>query len=292
MDIQGIIDLLIANEITEVEKHAAKIPFSKMHRFQFNGLIDDYIAGLSATENAKWFTRMYLLLARYESKFGNYNSDPLNRWHHLDMNDLKNKFQILCDERNFKIKVLFFENNTEAMSHRIHEILYSCYLVNNDKTNISSPKGNMNDDVIDLTDKSSLQYKWTLFMKKNFELNVPFDQIQDEFKKKGLHKQTHFVIQSFDKFFFENFQFYYDFWTALNPEKDLFLFIHVPEESLPKDLQAINYLVYHNDKYKDVDRLDFVRFFSKYKCYQEDSSLCKCENMTFHDAIEKLQFRE
>ena len=100
------------------------------------------------------------------------------------------------------------------------------------------------------------------------------------------------MIQSVDKFCIEHFKIYYDFWAGLNPEQSVFLFLHVPEKTLPKNFQGPNFLVWYNDQYEFVDNTDFTRFFSTFTCYNEDLSLCNCERMTFRDAVEKLQFCE
>lgn len=293
MDIEGIIRKLSdPATVLDALNLANNLPLTVSDRAKFNQKYHKYQVGMSDYEKDSWRSEMIGFLSVYESKYGNYTSDRLNRWHHLDKNVLKQKFKILCRESSFPIKVLFFENNLEALSHRVHDILYSYYSVHFQSIKISSPKGNMNDDIIDFTSESTLQDDWTEFVQNIFGLNVPFQQIPDEFKKYGLHKQTHFVIHSVDKFCFEHFKIYYDFWTALKPEQSLFLILHVPERSLPKNLIKPNFLVCYDDQYECVEKADFTRFFSVYNCYQEDINLCNCERMTFHEAINKLQFCE
>jgi hypothetical protein len=292
MDIPTIISLLETGQIDVALKEADLIQFTGDEKITYNRKKDVYINSLKGQNLIDWIKEMKVFLNGCNSKFGNYKDDPLNRWHHLDKKVLKEKFKILCRDKSFPIKVLFFENNTEAMSHRVHEILYSYHSSRYPKIIPSSLKGNMNDDVIDLNSESNLQDDWTEFMQKIFGLNVPFHQIPDEFKKNGFHKQPHFVIQSIDKFCFEHFKVYYDFWTTLEPEQSLFLFLHVPGKTLPKDLHGPNYFVWYDDQYEFVDNTDFTRFFSAFTCYNEDLTLCNCERMTFHDAIEKLQFSD
>ncbi len=293
MDIEEIIRKLSdPATVLEAMNHASNLPFTDKDSALFKQKRHKYHVGMSDYEKDSWRSEMMGFLSVYESKYGNYTADRLNRWHHLDRNVLKEKFKRLCRESNFPIKVLFFENNIKALSHRVHDILYSYHSVHYQSIKISSPKGNMNDDIIDFTNESTLQDDWTEFVQNIFGLNVPFIQIPNEFMKNGLHKQTHFVIQSVDKFCFEHFQAYYDFWALLNPEQSLFLFLHVPEKSLPKDLISPNFLVCYADQYECVEKLDFTRFFSTYDCYQEDLSLCNCERMTFNEAVEKLQFCE
>lgn len=294
MDIYGIINLLDKNRIPEALEHADKIPFSESHLFTYNRLKGAYIDGLRGQELSDWKGQIQGLVSLYESKFGSYKSDKsLRRWIHLDKKELKFKFKKLCRRHDYPIKVLFIENNTKAKSSLIHEILFSYYPSHFKDSNPSHLKGNMNDP-IDLADNDTIKDDWMEFVQSIFgiSINIPFHLIPDEFIKKGLHKQTHFVFQSVDRFDFGNLIQYCNLWTTLKPEKSLFLFLHVPEQSMPKDIKSPNFLVCYNNEYEYVEKTDFTRFFSAYPCYIEDLSLCNCERMTFHDAVEELQFSD
>ena len=159
MDIPTIISLLEAGQIDIALQEADVIHLTSDQSTLYNRKKSEYMSHLQGQALLDWLKEMKVFLQCNQSKFGNYNVDPLKRWHHLDKKVLKQKFTRLCRDKNFPIKVLFFENNAEAMSHRVHEILYSYHSVHYQKIEISSLKGNMNDDVIDLNSEST--YKTT-----------------------------------------------------------------------------------------------------------------------------------
>jgi hypothetical protein len=306
MTIEEILKLLQdPATIPDALKEAAKLPFSTSEQAKFNQKREKYQTGLSDYDRLIWIREMTDFLNGYDSGSGyfipeknntlnpclsrDYKSDKLNRWHHLDKREMKKKFKELYRTES-KLKVIFIENNTEALSLRIHDVLYSFHSVH--YGTIGKIKGNPNDDFLDLTHSDSLQDEWTEFVQHIFGIYVPFHQIPEEFIKSGFHKQSHFIVQSVDHFCFENFQVYFNFWTMLKPEQPLFLFFHMKERSFDGDTPCDHFLVCYHNQNEHVDKLDFKHFFTKYNCYHEDTSLYKCKPMTFRKAVERLQFNE
>ncbi len=275
---------------------AEKLPFKPYHRALFEQKKIKYIAGLTDYDRLNWIEEMKGLISFYSDSNSNkgsnrgrsYIDDTDNYWHHFDKKRLKDDFNELCRSESC-IKVIFIERNDEALSAKIPKILFTIHCKS--CAMHSNMKGDINDDRIRLANISNIKANWTDFTKKIFGITNNFDQIPEEFKKHGLHKQTHFVIQQIFDFNTENFNTYFQLWEQLNPEKPIFLFFFLENKSLPRDLQKNNYLCCYNDQHEHVEGIDLSAFTESYPQYKSNITLNETrQTITFKEAIDNLEF--
>jgi hypothetical protein len=228
-------------------------------------------------------------------KPGNYLADALNRWHYLDKQEFRKRVTEMCRERNIPVKVLFIENNSDAFSDYTDEILRSFIKADHKAIHetLTATKGEMS-HVLYLEQRDQISDEWTDLMERSFGLSASCEKIPEAFRQNGLHRQSHIIVHSVDQLsesFAENFQLYYNLWRTLLPEQPIFLCIHLPEQSLPREVAQLPYGIHcYSDRYDMVTHLHFTRFFRDFKCYHRDEELCKCDSMCFSDAVKKLHY--
>jgi len=289
--------------IGEALIEAAKLTFSGEHKMRFEQKRLRYIDGLRDHERPVWVGEMKNLLSLCIDtddlsdikKPGNYRADALNRWHYLDKQELRRRVKEMCRKRDIPVKVLFIENNTDAFSDYTDEILRSFIKADHQAIHqtLTETKGEMS-HVLYLEHGDQIRDEWTDLMERSFGLSAACEKISEAFQQKGLHRQSHIIVHSVDQLaesFSENFQLYYNLWTTLLPEQPIFLCIHLPEQSLPREEAQLPYgICCYSDRYDMVTHLHFTRFFKDFKCYHRDEELCTGDSMSFRDAVKKLHY--
>ena len=295
MDIPNIIYLLETGQIDVALKEADLIPFTGDEKITYNRKKDAYINGLKGQDLTDWIKEMKVFSQSIQLKTVNYGCDTLNIWHDLDKTDFRNKLKEICHDVKSKVKVILIEGNIDACSDDTHEILESFikYDHKDISKNLSNIKGGMS-RLLYLDKLNQLKDDWTDFIKAVFDVTGSFEQIPVNFRIQGSHKQCHIVVQSVEKFdeaCFNNFQVYYDFWVKLNSEQPIFLCIHLPKGSLPRNKESFcNFIFCYSNKYEKVKGIHFRRFFTDHKqFYQYDQELCQCKPMTYLKAKKQLK---
>jgi len=283
---------------------AAKLPFVGEDIIRFQQKRQRYIDGLNDTERPKWVGELKNFLHLYDAagnesslhQSGNYTTDTFNRWHYLDKQNFRRRLQEICRQRDNPVKVLFIENNPDALSEYTDEILRSFIKADHGPIHeaMTATKGGMS-DILYLDNNDQLSDDWIDYMVKYFDLPPSRENISEGFRQKGFHKESHIIVHSVDQLsetFLEEFQRYYNFWTELSPEQPIFLCLYLPEHSFPRTVSPLPYwILCYCDQYETVEHLHFTRFFRDYKCYQRDDDLCRCSNpMCFSDAVKKLHY--
>jgi len=206
----------------------------------------------------------------------------------LDKKELKQKFEDLCDDDSNLVKVFIIERNSDSYSHQIHNILktYCTHVFPGQP--IGHLRGSMQ-DTLNMSNLNHLEGDFTRYMQLYFDISgVPLDQIPTTFR--NIQKQIYFIVQSIEKFSFEKFEVYYKYWTDLKPIKPVFLFFHVKKNSLREDITSLSnfhFCRYNDDK--EVDGDDFMNLFSGPNLSSRQNELCKCEPMSFAEAVKKLE---
>lgn len=241
---------------------------------EYKKFIDSIIAKVPPTRPASVF-------GEYE-----YEQDQDKIWHHLDKWNLKEKFEdlCLCDD---KVKVLFIEHDIDDyFSRKLHEILYSFYKA--DAPSLGNIKGAI-DSFLNLDDYESLNERWSRFIRREFLLQGSASIALDF---NNLSKQPYFIVQSIRHFHAENFMTYYGYWKTLSLEEPIFLFYYVGAEAFKEVPPEINILCCRYDDHKFVTRDDFDLFFNRYEEYYiRDPELCRCNQMLFREAVQKLRYK-
>ena len=301
-------------EINEALQEAAKLPFRGDDKTRFAQKRQTYIDGLSDHERPYWVSEMKNFLCLYSNtnvnyketdvqKYKNYKSDTFKRWHYLDKKNLRSQISMMCREKNTEntVKVVFIQNDYDGCSRKVPQIIES--FIKKDNSNIygnqklSKIKGSIDRPFI-FTKNHTPEIEWEYNMREFFDLSSSFEEIPAEFNNNGLHKKLHIIvhgIQNFDKDCRYHFSRYYDLWAKmLNPEKLIFLCVHIEEFSLYEDEDLLpNYPYYYYETHEKVTKTHFQEFFEHFEdFYQEDEELCNCEDpMTFKYAIKKLKFK-
>ncbi len=300
IDIQKIIRCLQKGKISKALKKADKIKFEGDQKTVYIRKRKAFSAGLKGQDLIDWIEEMKVLLIPYQPNKENYEFDNLKIWHDLDKTDFRYKLRDICSEENMKVKVkvILIEDNIEACSDATHEILKSFIKYDHKefRENLTNIKGGMS-YLLRLDNLNHLKNDWTVFVKAVFGISGTFEQIPMNFRNQGWHKQAHIVVHSVDKFddeCFRNFQMYYDFWTKLNPEQPIFLCIHLPKDTLPRNTEILcNYIFCYSNEYEKVEGMHFRRFLNDHKAfYKNNEKLYLCKSMTFAEALKQLQFCE
>ena len=291
MTIEDIIRLL-SNPATLMDAlhEAEKIPFTDRDRTVFNLKRDKFHVGMNDNDKVNCIDELKGLFSKYEM---NSNED-LKLWHHLDKQQLKERFKKLRRDQNL-LKVIFIEYNEEALSSEIHDILFSDYKYYY-SSDVTKFKGDIKGDTIhyklDLSKIDEIEDDWAEFVGGVFELSGNLTEIKEKFTKENKHKENNFIVQFINNYNADNFEAYYLLWESLTLDKPLFLCFHVKESVLPATPARSNYLFCDARISDKVDHYDFDCFFSTYKqWYNKNSKLCKssCEPMNFRDAVMELR---
>jgi hypothetical protein len=277
--------------IMEALREAEKIQFSDWDRTVFEMNRDKFHIGMSDYDKVNCIEELKGLISKYETN----NNEDLKLWHHLDKQNLKERFKKLRRDQNL-LKVIFIEYDEEALSSEIHDILFSDYKYYY-SSDVTKFKGDIKGDTIhyklDLSKIDDIEDDWTEFVGGVFELSGNLVEIKEKFTKENKHKENNFIVQFINNFNVDNFEVYYSLWDSLTLEKPLFLCFHVKENVLPATPARSNYLFCHSCIKDMVDHYEFRCFFSTYKkWYNEDATLCQnsCPPMSYRDAVEKLKF--
>ena len=291
MTIEDIIRLL-SNPATIMGalREAEKIQFTDRDRTVFEMKRDKFHVGMSDYDKVNCIDELKGLILKYEM---NSNED-LKLWHHLDKQQLKERFKKLRKDKN-PLKVIFIEYDEEALSSEIHDILFSDYKYYY-SSDITKFKGDIKGDTIhyklDLSKIDDIEDDWAEFFGGVFELSGNLAEIKAKFIKENKHKENNFIVQFIHNFNADNFEAYYLLWESLTLERPLFLCFHVKENVLPAIPARSNYLFCHSFTKDMVDYHEFGFFFSTYKqWYNKNQKLCESSNspMCFRDAVEKLR---
>ncbi len=287
---------LISNPATIADglAKAVRVPFTGADRALFDMKRSRFSAGMTDYERLNWIQEMIVFLQPYAARYGGYQSDLLNRWHHFDKRELKRKFDRLRRSGG-NLKILFIEYDNDPLSYLLHEILQSYH---NSIEQTTEPAGAIKGGTeyeLDLSDHTCLDEQWSDFMRSVFGLSraVSVAEVADGFKEKKLGIQSHFVVQKIYKFNTENFERYYALWQTLTLEAPHFLFFYVDPDVLQVTPSGDGFLACPCSMHSLVQKDDFARFFASYgRCYKEDLILCQCEPMPFREALERLEFCE
>ena len=302
--------------IGEALTEAAKLPFSGDDKVRFQQKRQKYIDGLSDHERPYWVGEMKNFLCMYSNtcdnsnetyiqKYKNYKSDTLKRWHYLDKKNLRSEINMMCREKNTSntVKVVFIQDDYYGCSRKIPQIIESFIKEDNSNiygenkiNNLSKIKGGIDRPFL-FTSNHTPEIEWEYNMREFFDLSSSFEEIPVEFNNNGLHKKLHIIvhgIQNFDKDCRNHFSRYYDLWAKkLNPEKLIFLCVHIEEVALYEDeVLLLNSPYYYYKTHENVTKTHFRDFFDHFEeFYKEDEELCNCdEPMRFKYAIKKLKF--
>ena len=285
---------LLENPTTIVEaldRASKEIPFRGSDRVLFEMKREMYTAGMSDYEKLNWIQEMTALLQPYAVRYGGYQSDLLNRWHHFNKQELKRRFDKLRRSSG-KLKVLFIEYDADPLSLQVHEILFSH---SNSTEQNATPSGYIKGGAeyeLDLSEQTLLDGQWSDFMISVFGLPKS-SSVADGFMEKNLGAQSHFVVQKIHAFNAENFDRYYAFWKSLTLEEPIFLFFYLESDVFHAAPSAEEFLHCPCSMHSLVQNGDFTLFFARYRrCYKEDLALCHGEPMPFRDALEQLQYCE
>jgi hypothetical protein len=292
MTIPQIIKLLqnpatIADALTEI----GRINFSQKDRVIFNQKRTEFHAGMTDYRKNYWVSELTDFLNNHSQQVGDYTVDRDFRWHHLDRHEMKRKFKKLYRENGSKVKTLLFEYNEKAVSLCSHEILHSFYTFEcHCNTNI---KGSLTHFTLDTSSTDDLEQDWTDFVKDIFDLQVDFADLSAEYKRKGLHRQPHFICQSVNNFSYENFKGYLNLWKKLEPTAPVFLIFHVSKGDLRDYPDEPDLLFFKHNQYEKVKVKDINGFLHDYReFYSPNCLLDFTKPMTFKKALEVLQFSE
>jgi hypothetical protein len=290
--------------IDEALQGAAKLPFKGDDKGRFQQKRQRYIDGLSDHERPRWVGEMKNFLSMYDGcsvgatdgeSFRSYTLDREHQWHYLDKENFRGRVREICWDRDTLVKVIFIEDNEDAFSDKTDEILRSFLKEDHEEIHesLSPPAGQMS-HVVNFDNSEKLRASWADFMRKFFRVPPIHEKIPEELRKTEFYAKSHIIVHSvgkLDSTFWDKFQLYYSFWTALCPEQPVFLCLHLPDHSLPRDIEPLpHWILCYCDQYETVGHLHFSRFFKDYKCYQRDEELCRCNPMPFCDAIKKLRY--
>jgi hypothetical protein len=290
MDLNRILQMLDnPTTLSEALDQAEKMLLTDNDRVVFNQKRMKYYIGMDDYGKVNWIIEMKGFLKTALSD----QADAVERWHHLDMKIIKQKFRKLWLDKKSFVKVIFIENDEKSFSHFLHNILKTYYERELLHKPIGEIKGKMS-DTPDLSDSKQLKIDYSSYIENYFGIsNVALSLIPLHFKEQKLHDETHFIVQSIEKFSYDNFKTYYRFWVKLKPEKPLFLFFHLEQNLLDGvviDLPA--YCFYRSKEYEKVNGNDFRTFISdsaQSGIFYQNTDICKCEPITFSEAVPKLK---
>ena len=298
MTIPEIISQLENNQIPEALEQAKKIPFSTDDVVLYNRKREKYEASLPGQELLDWIREMKSLLLKYTNLYGNYESDPLSLWHHLDKRNLKNKFQDLFDVPDLlKIVILEFDLS-DPFSLQVHHIL-NAYAV--DYLSVSGEVKGDTGNCLLLNNRDNVEKRWCRFVRNNFDLDREIPVV-DAFKISSASKCTFFIIHNIENeegYEQSNFDYYCDLWHSLSLRVPLFLVFYVSEGLFSRFREydsCSNFLICDCASHRYVEHGDFTLFLAndKYcKYYEKDLTLCDQSSgpMLFREAVMKLQYR-
>ena len=284
-----IMDLLNdAATIAEALILAEKLPFRGNDHFLFEQLRRDYNKNNSDSDLLDRI-RQFLLyynpenINNKESQAEQYRDDQIAPWHHLDKKTIKQKFrQLWLDKKSF-VKVIFIEKNADSFSHYLHNILKTYYERDLLKKPIGAIKGGMSDSPV-ISDLKELKKDFAFYVENYFGISGVTEK---------MHEETFFIVQSIDNFSYKDFKSYYRLWVKLKPEKPLFLFFHIDPGALRGvEIDIPNYYLCRCEEHEKVNGNDFMTFISdsaKEGIFYEDTDICRCEPITFAEAVPKLE---
>ncbi len=288
----------------EALTEAEKLPFKGNDLYLFNQKRQKYHTGMSDNEKLNWVGEMRDFLSMYEScnvratdgeELRSYTLDRENQWHYLDKENFRDRVREICWDNDTLVKVIFIEDNEDAFSDQMDEILRSFLKEDHAEIHekLSPPAGQMS-HVINFDNSEKLRTSWTDFMRKFFRVSPIHEKISEELRKTEFYAKSHIIVHSvgkLDSTFIDNFKLYYSFWAELRPEQPVFLCLYLPEHSLPRDIEPLpHWILCYCDQYETVGHLHFSRFFKDYKCYQKNEDLCRCTPMCFSEAVKKLHY--
>lgn len=283
---------------------AAKLPFRGDDKVRFEQKRQHYIDGLTDHERPRWVGEMKNFLSMYDGLivattdgegFRNYTFDRDNQWHYLDKVNFRERVREICWDRDNAVKVIFIEKNEDALSDQMDEILKSFIKEDHEEIHksLSPPEGKMG-HIINFDNREKLEKSWADFMRKFFHVPPIHEKIPGELRKTDFYAKSHIIVHSvgkLDSAFRDNFQLYYSFWAALEPEHPVFLCLFLEEHSLPRDIEPLpHWVLCYCDQYETVTPYHFSCFFKDNKCYLRDEDLCRCTPMSFSDAVKKLHY--
>lgn len=299
MSVEEIIRMLDdPGNLERAFREAETIEFTEIDRSVINVKRRKYSIGMSDFEKIDCAHELKCFLSLYEKDnsrekrgTGNYKDDPVKKWCHLDHKKIKHSFNKLRWKEQ-KLKVIMIEDDSQAFSDKIPEILHVCYSrPGNQQKNLASVKGDSLEDCIYLESMDEMIKSWVDFMNFHFELNEDLSGIYDHFKKKK-QKETHFIVHSVENYNAQLIGEYLKLWESLELESPLYLFLHLNEKVRPKVSLPDNCICLYDDEYEHVSLHDLGHFCDHYDyCYSYNPALVAgLSSMSFREAVEKLRF--